>query len=50
MFYIGHSMGSTTYMVMNSLDQTWADRNTFKQIIYLFSPYILDSDFVWRIR
>jgi len=26
MFYIGHSMGTTTYMVMNSLNQTWADR------------------------
>jgi len=26
MFYVGHSMGSTTYLVMNSLNQTWADR------------------------
>jgi len=26
LFYIGHSMGSTTYLVMNSLDQSWADR------------------------
>ena len=25
-FYIGHSMGTTTYMVMNSLDQSWADK------------------------
>ena len=29
MFYIGHSMGTTTYMVMNSLNQTWADRHNF---------------------
>ena len=27
MFYVGHSMGSTTYLVMNSLNQTWADRH-----------------------
>jgi len=26
LFYVGHSMGSTTYLVMNSLDQSWADR------------------------
>jgi len=26
LFYVGHSMGSTTYLVMNSLNQTWADR------------------------
>lgn len=26
MFYVGHSMGSTTYMVMNSRNQSWADR------------------------
>ena len=25
-YYIGHSMGTTTYMVMNSLDQSWADK------------------------
>ena len=25
-YYIGHSMGTTTYMAMNSLDQTWADK------------------------
>jgi len=26
LFYVGHSMGSTTFMVMNSLDATWADK------------------------
>ena len=26
MFYAGHSMGTTTFMVMNSLDQSWADK------------------------
>ena len=25
-YYIGHSMGTTTYMVMNSMDQSWADK------------------------
>jgi len=25
-YYIGHSMGTTTYMVMNSMDSSWADR------------------------
>jgi len=25
-YYIGHSMGTTTYMAMNSVDQTWADK------------------------
>lgn len=25
-FYVGHSMGSTTFMVMNSLDSSWADK------------------------
>jgi len=25
-YYVGHSMGTTTYMVMNSLDQSWADK------------------------
>ena len=24
--YVGHSMGTTTYMAMNSVDQSWADR------------------------
>ena len=24
--YVGHSMGTTTFMVMNSLDQSWADK------------------------
>ena len=26
MYFVGHSMGTTTYMVMNSLDPTWSDR------------------------
>ena len=26
MFYVGHSMGTTTYMAMNSMDQSWADK------------------------
>ena len=25
-FYVGHSMGTTTYMAMNSVDQSWADK------------------------
>jgi len=25
-YYVGHSMGSTTFMTMNSLDQSWADK------------------------
>merc|ERR1711962_61227 len=25
-YYIGHSMGTTTFMVMNSLDPSWADK------------------------
>ena len=25
-YYIGHSMGTTTYMAMNSMDQSWADK------------------------
>jgi len=25
-YYIGHSMGTTTYMVMNSMDQSWGDK------------------------
>lgn len=25
-YYIGHSMGTTTFLTMNSLDQTWADK------------------------
>ena len=25
-YYVGHSMGTTTYMAMNSVDQSWADR------------------------
>merc|ERR1712013_545191 len=25
-FYMGHSMGTTTYMAMNSMDPTWADK------------------------
>jgi len=25
-YYIGHSMGTTTYMAMNSMDPTWADK------------------------
>ena len=25
-FYVGHSMGTTTYMAMNSMDQSWADK------------------------
>jgi len=25
-YYIGHSMGTTTYMAMNSKDQSWADK------------------------
>merc|ERR1712080_507910 len=25
-YYIGHSMGTTTYMAMNSMDPSWADR------------------------
>jgi len=25
-YYMGHSMGTTTYMAMNSMDQTWAER------------------------
>ena len=24
--YVGHSMGTTTYMAMNSMDQSWADK------------------------
>ena len=24
--YVGHSMGTTTFMAMNSVDQSWADR------------------------
>ena len=25
-YYVGHSMGTTTYMAMNSVDQSWAER------------------------
>ena len=25
-FYVGHSMGTTTYMAMNSMDQSWSDK------------------------
>ena len=25
-YYVGHSMGTTTYMAMNSMDPTWADK------------------------
>merc|ERR1719228_169864 len=25
-YYIGHSMGTTTFMAMNSMDQSWADK------------------------
>ena len=25
-YYIGHSMGTTTFLAMNSLDQSWADK------------------------
>ena len=25
-YYMGHSMGTTTYMAMNSMDQSWGDR------------------------
>ena len=25
-YYIGHSMGTSTFMAMNSLDQSWADK------------------------
>ena len=25
-YYMGHSMGTTTYMAMNSMDQTWAEK------------------------
>ena len=26
LYYMGHSMGTTTFMVMNSLDASWADK------------------------
>jgi len=26
LYYVGHSMGTTTYMAMNSVDPSWADR------------------------
>ena len=25
-YYVGHSMGTSTYMAMNSMDPTWADK------------------------
>jgi len=25
-FYVGHSMGTTTYMAMNSIDQSWSEK------------------------
>ena len=36
LLYVGHSMGSTSFMVMNSLDQSWADRKPFKINLKLF--------------
>jgi len=34
-FYVGHSMGSTTYMLMNSLDPTWSDK---VEVATFFAP------------
>ena len=30
-YYVGHSMGTSTYMAMNSMDPTWADKVRYKR-------------------
>merc|ERR1719209_2901889 len=37
-YYVGHSMGTTTYMAMNSLDPTWADK---VELAVLLAPVAL---------
>ena len=32
-YYVGHSMGTTTYMAMNSMDPTWADKVSHSEML-----------------
>ena len=46
-YYVGHSMGTSTYMAMNSMDPTWADKvkskNRKKQLFSMTCSYSLPS-------
>ena len=42
-YYIGHSMGTTTYMAMNSMDPTWADKVRYEYDCIYYLPLAIDN-------
>jgi len=56
LFYVGHSMGSTTYLVMNSLNNSWAERVELATFLapvayvdHTASPLSYLSPFAWAV-
>ena len=42
-YYVGHSMGTTTYMAMNSMDPTWADKVGYEYNGLYYLPLSSDN-------